>query len=133
MNYTYDPLKIKDRGKNQMRFEIGDTLISGGADTCALSDEEYDGVLAGIENNAFAWKKAKLYLLGAILHKISYQADIRIDVLQYNFSGRAEVWKRMYDDLKAEVSRAQSVPKMGADIVNKPPYFYTGMGENRYV
>ena len=45
MTYTYDPLKIKDRGKDQMRFEIGDTLVDGGADTCALSDEEYEGML----------------------------------------------------------------------------------------
>lgn len=133
MNYTYDPLKINDLGKNQMRFEIGDTVVCGGADTCVLSDEEYEGALSGIENNALAWKKAKLYLLGAILHKFSYQADTKIDVLQYNFGERAQRWKRLYDDLKKEVSSTQSAPKMGADIINKPPYFYTGMGENKYV
>ena len=127
MTYTYDPLKIKDRGKDQMRFEIGDTLVDGGADTCALSDEEYEGMLSGITEGIMAWKKAKLSILKAILFKMSYQVDTKIDVLQYNFGDRADRWKKLYDDLKKEVSKTASVPVMGAEVMEKPPYFYAGM------
>jgi len=130
MNYSYDPTKIKDRGKNQMRFETGDTLVDGGSDTCALSDEEYEGLLADVENGGMAWKKAKLYVLEAILHKMSFQVNVKIDVLQYDFGGRTEMWKKLYDDLKSEITGAKSVPSMSADAVCKPPYFYSGMGRN---
>lgn len=131
MNYSYDPLKIKDRGKDQMRFELGDTFVDGGADTCALADEEYEGMLSGIADNAIAWKKAKLSVLKAILFKMSYQVDTKIDALQYNFGGRAERWKKLYEDLKAEVGKTASVFVIDTDITEKPPYFYTGMNSNR--
>lgn len=131
MNYSYDPLKIKDRGKDQMRFELGDTFVDGGADTCALADEEYEGMLSGIADNAIAWKKAKLSVLKAILFKMSYQVDTKIDSLQYNFGGRAERWKKLYEDLKAEVGKTASVPVIDTEITEKPPYFYTGMNSNR--
>ena len=35
MTYSYDPARIRERGKDQMRFELGDTVTEGGADTCA--------------------------------------------------------------------------------------------------
>ena len=49
MTYSYDPTQIRARGKDQMRFELGDTQTEGGADTCALADEEYEAVLAGLK------------------------------------------------------------------------------------
>ena len=54
MTYSYDPTQIRARGKDQMRFELGDTQTDGGADTCALADEEYEAVLADLK----AGKKA---------------------------------------------------------------------------
>ena len=36
MTYSYDPTKIRERGKDQMRFELGDTVTEGGADTCSV-------------------------------------------------------------------------------------------------
>lgn len=130
MTYTYDPLKIKDRGKDQMRFEIGDTFVEGGSDTCVLSDEEYEGMLSGIADGVMAWKKAKLSILKAILFKLSYQVDTKIDVLQYNFSDRADRWEKLYKDLKEEVSKTASVPIMSTEAMKKPPYFYAGMKSN---
>ena len=59
MTYSYDPTKIKARGKDQMRFELGDTQTDGGADTCALADEEYEAVLAGLKAGKKAWLYAK--------------------------------------------------------------------------
>ena len=43
--YTYDPSKIQENGKDRMRFELGDTMVEGEAETCALSDEEYTAIL----------------------------------------------------------------------------------------
>ena len=55
--YTYDPAKINENGKDRMRFELGDIMVEGGADTCALTDEEYNAIIGHYPNK---WKKAKL-------------------------------------------------------------------------
>lgn len=41
MKYTYNPNLALAGGKDQLRFELGDTQVSGGAETCSLGDEEY--------------------------------------------------------------------------------------------
>ncbi|MFP3153127.1 hypothetical protein LQZ18_01590 [Lachnospiraceae bacterium ZAX-1] len=130
MIYSYDPTKIKEQGKDRMRFEIGDTLVDGGTATCALSDEEYIALLDGIADGRRAWLSAKLAVLEAILFKLSYQVDTKIDVLSYAFGKRAEQWKALYDMAKKEASAAASTPSMVEGKVGKPPYFYTGMEEN---
>lgn len=111
-----------------MRFELGDTAVDGGGETCALSDEEYNAFLeeANSEGN---WSRTKLSLVEAILHKFSFQVDTKIDVLTYNFSARAEHWQNLYEILKKEVS-AVSVPLAGGSI-KKPYYFHTGMNRNQ--
>ncbi|MGO5028967.1 hypothetical protein [Candidatus Agathobaculum pullicola] len=43
--YTYDPSMITLKGKDQMRFELGDTVIQGGNMTAALCDEEYEAII----------------------------------------------------------------------------------------
>lgn len=130
MTYSYDPSKIRERGKDQMRFELGDTATEGGADTCALSDEEYTAILGGMKDGKKAWMLAKLEVLEAILFKLSYQVDTKIDVLQYGFSDRAERWQKLHDDLKKEVRASASVPVMAKPIRDTPPYFHKGMEEN---
>ncbi len=130
MTYSYDPTKIKARGKDQMRFELGDTQTDGGADTCALSDEEYDAMLDGLKDGKKTWQYAKLAVLEAILFKMSYQVDTKIDVLQYSFGARAEKWKQLYDTLKKQVLSTASVPTLAPSIRETPPYFHKGMEEN---
>ena len=49
--YTYDPSKIQENGKDRMRFELGDTMVEGEAETCALSDEEYTRSSLSIPTN----------------------------------------------------------------------------------
>lgn len=110
-----------------MRFELGDTAMDGGAETCALCDEEYNAFLE--DPSAGGWSRTKLALVEAILHKFSYQVDTKIDVLSYDFSARAEHWQSLYDTLKAEVS-AVSIPTAGGSI-GKPYYFHTDMNRNR--
>ena len=130
MTYSYDPTKIKARGKDQMRFELGDTQTDGGADTCALADEEYESMLSGLKDGKKAWQYAKLAVLEAILLKMSYQVDTKIDVLQYSFGARAEKWQKLYDTLKKQVLAAASVPTLAPSVRETPPYFYKGMEEN---
>lgn len=130
MTYSYDPTKIKARGKDQMRFELGDTLTDGGADTCALADEEYEAALDGLKDGKKAWQYAKLAVLEAILFKMSYQVDTKIDVLQYSFGDRAERWQKLYDTLKKQVRATASIPTLAPSMMETPPYFHKGMEEN---
>ena len=131
MTYSYDPTKIRARGKDQMRFELGDTQTDGGADTCALADEEYEAVLAGLKEGKKAWLFAKLSVLEAILFKMNYQVDTKIDVLQYSFGERAERWQKLYDALKKQSLATASIPTLAPSIRDTPPYFHRGMQENR--
>jgi len=132
MNYSYNPTKIRARGKDQMRFELGDTLVDGGADTCALADEEYDALLEGLNTgNKRAWLAAKLTVLEAILFKLSYQVDTKIDVLSYDLGARAEQWQKLYEQLRKQILANMGVPTMNEHAARKPPYFHTGMDDNR--
>lgn len=130
MTYSYDPSKIKARGKDQMRFEVGDTQTDGGAETCALSDEEYEAMLDGLKEGKKAWLFAKLAVLEAILFKMSYQVNTKIDVLQYDFGGRAANWKNLYDTLRKQILATASIPTLAPSIQNAAPYFHNGMEEN---
>ena len=129
MTYSYDPTKIRARGKDQMRFELGDTQTEGGADTCVLADEEYEAMLADLKAGKKAWLFAKLAVLEAILFKLNYQVDTKIDVLQYSFGERAERWKKLYDDLKKQALATVSIPTL-ASMTEAPPYFHKEMKSN---
>ena len=58
--YSYDPVKIGSPGVDRMRFEIGDTMVEGEQETCALSDEEYKAIIEaekyGSVQNWQCWK-----------------------------------------------------------------------------
>lgn len=129
MSYTYDPTQITARGKDQMRFELGDTAVEDGAETCAMCDEEYAALLADLGTTNKAWLDVKIKIVGAILHKFSFQVDTKVDVLTYDFSSRAEQWQTLLDNLKKEAT-ASSLPIMGSGKKSKP-YFYRGMGGNK--
>jgi hypothetical protein len=130
MTYSYDPTRIRERGKDQMRFELGDTLVDGGADTCALSDEEYTAMLEGLKDGKRAWMYAKLYALEAILLKLSYQVDTKIDVLSYGLGARAEQWQKLYGQLRKQILDNYGAPSIAPSAEAKPPYFHTGMDDN---
>lgn len=130
MTYSYNPAKIKARGKDQMRFELGDTQTEGGADTCALADEEYETMLMGLKEGKRAWLFAKLAVLEAILFKMQYQVNTKIDVLQYDFGDRAERWRKMYETLKKQTLATAAISTMASSVQDTPPYFHKGMEEN---
>ena len=68
LTYTYDASKIAEHGLDQMRFELGDTMVDGGVETCALSDQEYKAVIEAYPR----WKRAKLACVESILRRFSY-------------------------------------------------------------
>ena len=133
--YTYDPGNMRDAsgrtiyGLDLMRFELGDVMVEGEADTCAMCDEEYLAVIPSSVPTVRAWKKTKLKCLESIMHRFAYEPDTKDGPVSWAFGDRAKLWKSMYDDLKKELAiTAASAPAIGALVQNPPePYFYAGM------
>lgn len=130
--YNYDPANIKEYGRDRMRFELGDTMVEGGSDTAALTDAEIE---AAIESYPKSWKRAKLMILESLYRRFSYEVDTRTGPLTLSLQERAKQWKDDYKALKKEISaEACDVPlKYQHPKGDKPPYFYTGMQENKRV
>ncbi len=127
--YTYDPSMITRKGKDQMRFELGDTVIQGGNMTTALCDEEYEAIITKYPDN---WLMAKFQCLDAIVMRFAYEVDTKIDGLSYSLSDRYPRWKALYDDLKAELAAQNAAGALRADkCALKPPVFRKFMFENR--
>lgn len=132
-SYSYDPTKITDGGLDQMRFELGDTVIDMEAITSPLCDEEYNAILTKYGKN---WKKAKLKCLEAIVMKLSYEVNTSVAGLSYSLSERYNRWKEMLDEAKrdAKASSIAAVPRAGDPSSLMPhggtPYFYNDMQAN---
>lgn len=131
MKYSYDPTKITEGGKDQMRFELGDTVVENGALTCALCDEEYTAILDKYGSN---WKVAKFHCLSAIVQKLSFEVDTTVDGLHYSLAQRFERWKKMKDEAEKSLKTAASAPRVGNKASLMPhgrtPYFYNDMQAN---
>lgn len=130
-SFTYDPTKITNNGLDQMRFELGDTVVDMGAITSPLCDEEYTAIIGKYGKS---WRTAKLKCLEAIVMKLSYEVNTSIDGLSYSLEARAERWKKMLDDAKKEARAVAGVPVAGCKESLMPhggtPYFYNDMQAN---
>lgn len=130
-NFTYDPTKITDNGLDQMRFELGDTVVDMGAISSPLCDEEYAAIIGKYGKS---WKTAKLKCLEAIVMKLAYEVNTSVDGLSYSLDSRAERWKKMLDDAKKEVRAIAGVPTAGCKESLMPhggtPYFYNDLHAN---
>ncbi len=124
--YSYDPTQIAQGGKDQMRFELGDTMVEGGADTCALTDAEYTAIIEATPK----WKRAKLRCLESILFRFMYEVDTDVGALSLALHQRREAWQAMRDELKKEVENAAG-PIAHPQAISGPHYFHAGMMENR--
>jgi len=124
--FTYDPTKIGEYGKDRMRFELGDTIVEGEGQAAALSDEEYEAVIAA---NPGKWKRAKLALIESIMRRFSYEVDEKVGPLTLSLRQRYDSWKAMYDQLKKEVANC-TVPSANPSAINGGHYFYEGMHNN---
>lgn len=126
--YTYDLEKLKELGKDRMRFELGDVMIEGGSDTTALTDQE---IQAAIDTYPSSWKKAKLMLLESLCRRFAYEVDTKTGPLWLYMQERAKLWREDYEKLKKEVSVGScSVPKLQNGGHPKHSYFYVGMHQN---
>ena len=93
MAYNYDPAAVAEYGKDRMRFELGDTMVDGGPDTTALTDEEIEAALSAYPKS---WKRAKLMLLESLFRRFSYEVDTKTCPLTLSLQARAKLWKEMY-------------------------------------
>ena len=128
-SYTYDPEKIKENGRDRMRFELGDTIIDMGPITSPLCDEEYDAILSMNKN----FKRAKLECLNAICMKMAYEVDTSTDGLSYSLSSRADRWREMYKEAKKDLQTG--VPTVNPAAIygkDEPHYFRTDLHANPY-
>lgn len=135
MTYTYNPAEISEYGVSRARFELGDVMVDGGEETCYLSDEEIQAVIA----EAPRWKKVLFRLADAVCMRLSYETDWRDDGAAFNLNQRAERWMKLRDKLKNEADFESMVPESGAvnaSLRNEEDgghYFYGGMMQSPYV
>ena len=129
MSYTYNPEKVSEPGVDRMRCELGDVMVEGGTETCALTDEEYKAVLKRF-NLKTQWRKAKIEILRSILYRFAYEVDTKVGPLSLSLSERHKRWKELYDDLKSEDDKC-AVPTANPQAIGSRPYFYKGMHDNR--
>ena len=130
-HFTYDPSKITDNGLDQMRFELGDTVVDMDGISSPLCDEEY---MAIISKYGKSWKTAKLKCLEAIAMKLAYEVNTSVGGLSYSLDARAERWKKMLDDAKKEAKAMAGIPVAGCEESLMPngrtPYFFNDMQAN---
>lgn len=138
--YSYDPSKLRDAdgklvyGLDLMRFQLGDVMTEGGAETCALCDEEYLAMIPPSVTRERTWLEAKLSCIESIFHRFGYEPDTKVGPLDLKFGARAQLWKDMYDQLKKEVANKSIDPSAVLKLTQNPdtgaitpPYFYNGM------
>lgn len=132
MTYSYDPAEITQSSVSRARFELGDVLVDGGAETCMLSDEE----IAAIIKNTPKWNAALYKLANAVCMRLAYETDWKDDGTSFSLNQRSERWMKLRDRLKVEAEVGAIVPTCGAvnDSVSSPEdgghYFYGGMMQN---
>ena len=132
--YTYDPSKITEGGVDQMRFELGDTILDMGPICSPLCDEEYNAILQKYGKN---WRAAKIRCLEAIVMKLAFEVDTSLDGLSYSLSQRFDRWKAMLDEEKKKANAMAGLPRPGFEGSLSPhpngrtPYFYNDMQANR--
>lgn len=131
-NYTYDPTKITDGGVDQMRFELGDTVVDMEGVSSPLCDEEYAAIIAKYQK----WRLAKLHCLEAIVMKLSYEVDTSVGGLSYSLNQRYERWKKLLEEDRKIVSGVAGVPVAGdpnsliPNGLTPTPYYYNDMQAN---
>lgn len=134
MTYSYNPADIASESISRARFELGDVLVDGGADTCFLSDEEIQAVI----NDSPRWTKAMYRLADAVCMRLSYETNWKNDGTSFDLSQRAERWIKLRDKLQLDAEIESMVPDAGAvndsmESSDGGHYFHRGMQKSPYV
>ncbi len=129
-HYTYDVRKLNDSGVDQMRFELGDTIVEGADKTCVLCDEEYKAIIDKSFSEKKSWKRARFLCLKAIVMKLSYEVDYKADSISFSLSQRYDNWKRMYDEEKKLNGYGSISSALGRNSLKEEHYFTLGMLNN---
>lgn len=133
-NFTYDPTKITDGGVDQMRFELGDTVVDMEGISSPLCDEEYNAIIAKYASQS--WRVAKLHCLEAIVMNLAYEVNTSVGGLSYSLDQRYERWKKLLEEEKKVVAGIAGVPVAGDPNSLSPhgltrtPYYYNDMQAN---
>ena len=131
-SFTYDPTLITAGGVDQMRFELGDTVVDMGGIASPLYDEEYAAILDKYKN----WRLAKLKCLEAIVMKMSYEVNTSVGGLSYSLDQRYERWKKLLEEDKKIMAGIAGVPVAGDPNSLIPhgltptPYYHDDMQAN---
>ena len=130
--YSYDPTKITAGGVDQMRFELGDTVVDMDGVTSPLCDEEYAAIIQKYGKN---WKRARYECLKAICMKLAYEVDTSVDGLSYSLTERYNRFKELKDAAKKELKAKGNLPRVGNEASLMPhggtPYYFNDMQANR--
>ena len=130
--YSYDPSKCQDGGVDQMRYELGDTVVDMGGITSPLCNEEYAAILSKCGKN---WRLAKVKCLEGICKKMAYEVNTSVDGLSYSMAERYNRFEAMLAEAKRELRAVTSAPRAGNPASLSPnggtPYFYNDMMANR--
>lgn len=135
MSYTYKPEELTGNTVSRARFELGDVLVGGGADTCMLADEEITAII----NSTPKWKVALYRLADAVCMRLSFETDWKDDGTSFSLSQRADRWMKLRDALKRDADAVSSLPVSGAvndSLKNSEDgghYFYGGMMQSPLV
>lgn len=131
-SFTYDPTLITAGGVDQMRFELGDTVVDMGGIASPLCDEEYAAIIDKYKN----WRLAKLKCLEAIVMKMSYEVNTSVGGLSYSLDQRYERWKKLLEEDKKIMAGIAGVPVAGDPNSLIPhgltptPYYHDDMQAN---
>lgn len=133
-NYTYNPADISTESVSRARFELGDIMVDGGAETCYLSDQEIQAIIA----TESGWKWKLFRLADAVCMRLSYETNWKDDGTSFDLNQRAERWMKLRDKLKDEAAMEECLPE--SDAVNESigsadggHYFYRDMTNSPYV
>ena len=125
--YTYDPSKLSEKGKDKVRFDLGDTLVEMGAMKAYLSDEEIEACLA----EAKTFKRAELMLVESLVSRFAYEVDTKVGTLSYSLKQRYDAWLAKRNRLKAEVEGESALPSDSvANGRRSKPSFWKGMHDH---
>lgn len=131
-SFTYDPTLITAGGVDQMRFELGDTVVDMEGIASPLCDEEYAAIIGKYKN----WRLAKLKCLEAIVMKMSYEVNTSVGGLSYSLDQRYERWKKLLEEDKKIMAGIAGVPVAGDPNSLIPhgltptPYYHDDMQAN---